>query len=118
MFQFALLLWFSEFSFVAELCLRKLVMFCAFLGPAADIFFGTDVPALLSLFLPSCSRTSSALVVFLPALVVCTSAFEIVFVQGQSWSESVRPWVGPAWVLARRGLCRARHTLPGSGEVC
>lgn len=94
MFQFALLLWFSVFSFVAELCLRKLVMFCAFLGPAADIFLGTDVPALLSLFLPSCSRTASAL----PSSCCLHFGVWKCFVQGQSWPESVRPWLGPALV--------------------
>lgn len=50
MFQFAFLLWFSVFFFVAELCLRKLVMFCALLGPAADTLFGVDVLVLLPLF--------------------------------------------------------------------
>lgn len=40
----------SVVFFVAELRLRKLVMFCALLGPAADTVFGVDVLVLLSLF--------------------------------------------------------------------
>lgn len=60
MFQFAFLLWFSVVFFVAELCLRKLVMFCALLGPAADTLFGVDVLVLLPLFFSSCARTASA----------------------------------------------------------
>lgn len=90
-------------------------MFCAFLGPAADIFLGTDVLALLSLFLPT-------LPLLTPALVVCTLVFGSVLSKARAGLNLCGPGLGqPRYlyrVLARRGLCRARQTLPGFGDVC
>lgn len=97
--------------FIAELLLKKLVMFCAVLGPAADSTFEVDALVLFCLFLPSCMRSVSA-----PPNCCCLHfcIWQVFYLRPDQWSGSVWPWAEPAGYLLRvlvgRGLCGLSQT--------
>lgn len=92
-FQFALL-WFSMFSFIAEFFLRISVVFCAILGTTClRLIF---LPGFPCFFL-----AAQRLPLLSSALVLCTSAFGIVF----SMAKLVI-WALAALGLGSPGICR------------